>query len=143
MARTEFRLNINTMVNDQYGDEFLEGNPDLRHQIQERIKRHLVNRAGRNRRPVVDFLGDTVMSVAVMVPSNVRNAVEPRLDDVPELEFEIAGNRVTVEFEGIDDILDQPAPAGPAAAGAGGPAGGKRRRKTTRRHKKRRSTRRH
>ncbi len=133
------------MINDQYGDEFLEGQPDLKHQIQEKIKQHLVKRIGRNRRPEIDFLGDTVMRVAVIVPSNIADAVEARLDDVPDLEFMLAGNRISVEFEGIEDVLDQPPlpPPGPAAAGAGGPAGGKRRRKTRKSKKSRhKSTRR-
>lgn len=147
MARTEFRLGIATMLNDQYGDDFLEDQPDLRHQIQEKIKQHLVKRIGRNRRPYIDFLGDTVMSVSVMVLSDVADAVEARLDDVPDLEFVLAGNRVSIEFEGIENILDQPpAPppggVGPAAAGAGGPAGGKRRKTRKVKKARRKSTRR-
>lgn len=144
MARTEFRLGLATMINDQYGDEFLESQPDLKHQIQAKIKQHLVKRIGRNRRPEIDFLGDTVMTVAVIVLSNIADAVEERLDDVPDLEFMLAGNRVSVEFEGIENVLDQPPlpPPGPAAAGAGGPAGGKRRKTRKSKKSRRKSTRR-
>lgn len=154
MALTEFRLGIATMINDQLGDEFLEDNPDLRHQIQEQIKRRLIKRIGAANNPSIEFQGDSVMTVAVLVPRNRAGAAEGRIDAIDEFEFMIAGNRVSVDVEGIDRVLEHDAPgAGPAAAGAGGPGpaaagagepprrpGGKRRK--TRRSRKSRSTRR-
>jgi hypothetical protein len=142
MALTEFRVPITTMINDQYGDEFLEGSPDLRHQIQEQIKRRLIRRMGAANSPSVEFEGDTVMTVTVLVPTNLAARAQARIDAIEEFEFTIAGKRVSVEVEGVDRVFERDAPAaGPAAAGAGGPAGGKRR-KTRKVKKSRRKTRR-